>query len=648
MRRSALALSTILLSACSSTPLVDRCVTSADCDGLVCLGGSCRPCSSDSECGDGSRCGVVGPGRCGCPDADEDGASCADCDDADPMRFPGANEVCDGRDNDCNGEIDEGVVTHWFADQDGDGFGNTGLSLTRCLAPAGYVARGGDCNDTDPTTWPGHAEVCDSRDNDCNGQIDEGVKETWYRDADGDGFGDPSNAVQVCQTPAAGFVAVPGDCDDSRAEAHPGAEESCNARDDDCDGVVDGLRRSCANACGPGVEVCSEGLWDGCDAPVITTITRAETTLSGTTAQFDCLLVSTAGSLIVPEAMTLKTTGWLRVEVNGLVTLGARASIESRGDISFVDQSVLLASDATITSAATVRVGQDAKWYAQAPQAAAYSAGGSPACATATSTGVGGASGGARGGAGGRGGACGPLITQSKTGAGGAMAVSGLNGCDCSCSLATPGLLSGGGGGGALAGGGGGANAGEGGRGASGFDGLAFTTGGLGGGAEWTADFGGGGGGSSGSFLVSYAPEACQGAGGHGGGIVRVTADTFVNRGILSADGAGGVTPSGGQSHAGGGGGGAGGTWRFLVNVFENRATISANGGRGGSGVGGGITTRAGGGGGGGGGRIVVGSANGGAMVMSRGNLFVGGGAAGTGLAGAGAPGGDGEISGVP
>ena len=61
----------------------------------------------------------------------------------------------------------------------------------------------------------------------------------WYRDADGDGFGDVARgSTQACSTPE-GFVAASGDCDDTDAAAFPGATESCDDADQDCDGLVD-------------------------------------------------------------------------------------------------------------------------------------------------------------------------------------------------------------------------------------------------------------------------------------------------------------------------------------------------------------------------------------------------------------------------
>lgn len=635
-----------------ATPgLEDSCQSSADCSsGLVCLGQRCGACRADSECGAPARCGLIAEGRCGCFDSDGDGASCDDCDDADPRRFPSASEVCDGRDNDCDGEIDEGAVTTWFVDADGDGYGNAGLSLVRCQAPANFVSQSGDCNDADPTTYPGRNEVCDARDNDCDGEIDEGVKATFYRDADGDGFGDARNVAVTCQQPAAGFVTIATDCDDTRAEANPQATETCNNRDDDCDGVVDSEARVCTNACGEGMETCTRGVWGGCTAPSIITIT-ATTNLTGVGATYDCLTVSTGAKLVVAADAVLETRRWLRVESTGTLDLGPRASVIAGGDVIFSERSVLLASDATLTSASSIQLTQDAKWFAQASHASPYSTGGSAACPLAMNgQAVGGAGGGARGGTGGLGSSCDSLISQPRAGAGGPLSSPGSPGCGCNCnSTALGGAVSGGSGGASIAGGGGGANGGAGGLGGGALVATLSLDGGAGGLPEGAPSdpprFGGGGGGSSGALEVEFAAQACQGSGGMGGGIVRVEAPIFISTGVLSADGSDGEGRAGFYAQGGGGGGGGGGSWVFRAGRFDNRGSISAVGGRGGDSVSKAIPQlrSAGGGGGGGGGRFYLEGLDGGsAHVVTLGNIFVGGGAGGVGLGGNGQPGANG------
>jgi len=146
-------------------------------------------------------------------DRDGDGVSvCAgDCDDADPAVHPGSAEVCDGRDNNCDGVS---LPAEAF-DADLD------------LSPAC-----GDCDDANPGRYPGALEYCDGLDNNCNGAIDE-------TDSDGDG--------DSCAT----------DCDELDPETFTGAPESNDGRDNQCPGdpgfgMVDEVSGSLAFPSGTG------------------------------------------------------------------------------------------------------------------------------------------------------------------------------------------------------------------------------------------------------------------------------------------------------------------------------------------------------------------------------------------------------------
>jgi len=241
----------------------DVCDPDDDNDGVLDINDNCpytaNPDQADID-GDG-----IGDVCDSCTDVDHDGycAETNDCNDNDNTIYPGAPELCDGKDNDCDGSIDEGLST----DADGDGH----YTFDSCATPHD------DCDDNDNTVYPGAAEICDGKDNDCDGQIDEGFPDTdsdgiadcvdpdddgdgtldvndcapldsskWqlltgYVDGDGDGYGSGSS-VQVCTGAVlpAGYALVGGDCNDANAAINPGATEVCgNGIDDDCDGQID-------------------------------------------------------------------------------------------------------------------------------------------------------------------------------------------------------------------------------------------------------------------------------------------------------------------------------------------------------------------------------------------------------------------------
>ncbi len=161
-----------------------------------------------------------------------------DCDDADAAINPDATEACDGVDNDCDGEIDEDGDTPWYADNDGDGFGDPDSIVYQCDQPSGYVDNDQDCDDSDEFISPDALELCDGIDNDCDDEIDEDGDTLWYLDNDGDGFGTDSDVVEACYQPT-GYAGYPDDCDDTDASINPNADEYCDGVDNDCDGDVD-------------------------------------------------------------------------------------------------------------------------------------------------------------------------------------------------------------------------------------------------------------------------------------------------------------------------------------------------------------------------------------------------------------------------
>ncbi len=168
-----------------------------------------------------------------------------DCDDRNPDVHPGATEVCNGADDDCDATADEpgaeGCATY-FLDHDGDGWGVEGREQCRCSAGSGYVGKARDCDDQDPGVHPEVDEACNGRDDDCDGIVDRsGCKActATYLDLDGDGWGLSTDSKCLVEPEGHHTAVRGGDCDDQDAGAHPGAAEVCNGRDDDCDARTD-------------------------------------------------------------------------------------------------------------------------------------------------------------------------------------------------------------------------------------------------------------------------------------------------------------------------------------------------------------------------------------------------------------------------
>ena len=161
-----------------------------------------------------------------------------DCDDTEAAAWTNNVESCDEIDNNCNGQTDEGVLNTYYADLDGDGYGNATNTTLACSPPAGFVSNTDDCNDAEELAWSGKPEVCDTVDNNCNGQTDEGVLNTYYYDHDNDGYGDPLNTTLACSVPNR-YVTNTNDCNDYQPLAWSGASEYCDTVDNNCDGQID-------------------------------------------------------------------------------------------------------------------------------------------------------------------------------------------------------------------------------------------------------------------------------------------------------------------------------------------------------------------------------------------------------------------------
>ncbi|HEY1099819.1 MAG TPA: putative metal-binding motif-containing protein, partial [Myxococcota bacterium] len=287
-----------------------------DCDGTVdgvstaCYSGPAET-RGKGLCRDGSQQCVNGMGMGMClgevkPSPSADGGV--------PMFVPdgGANDpelLCDNRDEDCDGIVDDGF------DLDGDG-------VTTCQ---------GDCNDADPFNRPGRPELCDCQDNDCDMQIDEGnaCRGAPCADFDGDGFtncqgdcNDQNAAVnprvservgnmvdddcdgatdEDTDEDGDGFSTAQNDCNDRVAAVNPGAVEVCDGFDNDCDGQKDegfdqdmDFATVCAGDCDDmnaarspfRREICGNGVDENCDGRI-----DEDTDVDGdgvTTCQGDC------------------------------------------------------------------------------------------------------------------------------------------------------------------------------------------------------------------------------------------------------------------------------------------------------------------------------------------------------------------------
>ena len=175
---------------CAGTPTADCASRSAaDCEGVAACILSTNACTNVDNDKDGYK------------GESAQGAACPyqiDCNDNNANINPATNEVCDGVDNNCNGQIDEGLPTQtYYRDRDGDGFGDSASSVVQCGPINGYVEKSGDCNDNNANINPNAAEVCDNADNNCDSFVDnaQGVNKDGTLEVDAPKGAPPSGSA---------------------------------------------------------------------------------------------------------------------------------------------------------------------------------------------------------------------------------------------------------------------------------------------------------------------------------------------------------------------------------------------------------------------------------------------------------------------
>ena len=168
-----------------------------------------------------------------------------DCDDTDVNVHPGAAEYCNGRDDDCNGQVDDNVVSRdYFTDNVGDGYG-TGAATASCKQSVpGKAPKSGDCNDADPAIHPGATEVCNNKDDNCDGQTDETFANK--------GAGCVTGEQGVCSVGWKQCVSGFEQC----VHVTPPSSEVCDGLDNSCNGQVDETFPQKGTACTVGLGVC--------------------------------------------------------------------------------------------------------------------------------------------------------------------------------------------------------------------------------------------------------------------------------------------------------------------------------------------------------------------------------------------------------
>jgi hypothetical protein len=229
-------------------------------------------------------------------DADGDGSTSEfDCDDNDPSSYPGAPEICDAVDQDCDADVVEG-----FADTDADGLPDCADDDADGDGYDSLAAGGDDCDDLDSSINPSASDPCDGVDQDCDGDLVEG-----FADLDGDAL--PDCADSDADGDGHDSVAAGGDdCDDANSSVNPGASDTCDGIDQDCDGdVVEGF----PNFDGDGLPDCADPDDDNDGDPDASDCNDADPTISSLAAESCDAIDSDCDGSLVDEFADLDGDG---------------------------------------------------------------------------------------------------------------------------------------------------------------------------------------------------------------------------------------------------------------------------------------------------------------------------------------------------
>jgi len=282
------------------SPKQGYCDGAGSCDSTISAGSICNLAKNSSQEGTGLNMCWDGVSWCrdSCADGvDNDNDSCLDNTDVDC----GAVEFsCDGLDDNCNGLTDEDVKLTFYLDADNDGHGLSSSTILACSAPAGYSSLSDDCDDADSARYPGNAEVCDGKDNDCDGDVDEVfTSESCNYVCTASGFNWTNNGGNLnC-------------CGNHAGEARPfeSFEISCDGFDNNCDGTVD-------NAPQPFIEVLSpeESSWHNSAFDVF--ILDSDLNVDTTNCEYRVKSLTNSGWVY--------TTNWIDRECNSTINLTVR------------------------------------------------------------------------------------------------------------------------------------------------------------------------------------------------------------------------------------------------------------------------------------------------------------------------------------